>query len=192
MARVSTMHFINQVGFVMKKFLLASAVIFSGMLAAQSYAVAGSIAITGTIIDKGCDVVGGAQAMDLDLGMVDRTAFGGVVGATLGSAPLKISLANCPTGIGSVGVVFDGSADAENADLLALQSAEGGAKGVGIAFYEYDSTTQIKLHHQSVYNPLAEGQTDLVLNYVAKYMATSKTVVGGKADAVANFTLVYN
>lgn len=176
----------------MKKVLLASAVILSGMLAAQSYAATGSIAITGSVIDKGCDVAGGTDAMDLDLGVVDGTGFEGAVGTTVGSAPLKISLANCPTGIGGVGVVFDGPTDAANTDLLALQPAQDGAKGVGVAFYEYDSTTLIPLHHQSVYNPLAEDQTAIDLNYVAKYMATSKTVVGGKADAIANFTLVYN
>lgn len=176
----------------MKKVLIASAVILSGMLAAQSFAATGTVAITGAVIDKGCDVVGGAGALDLDLGVVDGTGFKGTVGTTMGSAPLKISLTNCPTSIGGVGVVFDGPTNAVNTNLLALQAAQDSAEGVGVAFYEYDSTTLIPLHQQSAYNPLAEEQTAVELNYVAKYMATEKTVVGGKADAVANFTLVYN
>lgn len=175
----------------MKKVLLASAVVLASMLAAQSYAAGGSIAITGSVIDKGCDVVGGVGSVTLELGVVAATAFSGV-GTTQSAAPLNISLNNCPVGIGAVGVVFDGSVDALNADLLALTPAEDGAKGVGVAFYENDGATLIPMRHQSAYIDLAEGETTVELDYVAKYMATSAAVTGGKADAVANFTLVYN
>jgi major type 1 subunit fimbrin (pilin) len=175
----------------MKKIAVGSVALMLGMLSTQTFAATGSVAITGAIIDKGCDVVAGSDVLDVDLGVVDASAFEGTVGNTLGSAPVKIVLNNCPAEITGVGVAFDGPTNSENTDLLAVQSVDG-ATGVGVAFYESDSSTLVPLHKQSAFNELAEGQTNIALNYVAKYMATSETVVGGNASAVANFTLVYN
>lgn len=176
----------------MKKTLLASLLMVSASFGSQAFAASGSLAVTGAIIDQGCDVVAGSDALNIELGIVDGSAFGGVPGTTMGSAPVKISLANCPDTITGVGVVFDGPTDTANTNLLAISGGGTTATGVGVAFYESDSSTLLPLHTQSVFSELAEGQTTATLNYVAKYMSTSDVVVGGEANAVANFTLVYN
>lgn len=177
----------------MKHTLLASALFVSATLVGSAQAATGTITITGSIIDKGCDIQAGSQSLDVDLGTVDASTFEGKVGSTLGSAPLKIALTGCPeTGVTGVSVVFDGPASTDNTELLAITAGETSAKGVGVAFYESDSSTLIPLHKPSAVNAVAEGQTDVTLNYVAKYMSTADTVVGGGADATANFTLIYN
>lgn len=151
----------------------------------------GSVHVTGAVLDKGCDISGDSKSLSVDLGQLDITSFGGMAGATSGAGVIEIPLANCPTLSGGVGIVFDGPANLADTRLLALQGQDA-AEGVGIAFYESDATTQIPLYRQSDFKPIAEGQTAMLLRYILKFKSTSTDVVTGSAEAVANFTLVYN
>lgn len=153
--------------------------------------ISGTIAVSGAVTDKGCDVAVEGETLSIDLGAIDVAAFGGVAGTTAGAGEVELPLTNCPLLIEGVSVVFDGAPDLVDNSLLGL-NGEGAATGVGIAFYEADAMTQIPLHMASELRPKAEGQADMLLRYVAKYKSTASTVVAGDAGAVANFTLLYN
>ncbi|MFP3678389.1 fimbrial protein [Pseudomonas sp. SIMBA_041] len=153
--------------------------------------IEGSVHVTGAVLDKGCDVPGDSKSLSIELGQLDISSFGGMAGATSGAGVIEIPLINCPVMSGGVGIVFDGPANLSDTRLLALQGKDA-AEGVGIAFYESDSTTQIPLYRQSEFKPIAEGQTAMLLRYILKFKSTSKDMAAGTAEAVANFALVYN
>lgn len=157
----------------------------------DAYAFDGTINFTGEIIDQGCEIGGGRSTINVDLGKVTVPSFSGTAGAVAGARSFDIALSNCPTEMSQVGVIFDGPLDSADTQLLALSGGAGAATGVGIALYEADAVTQIPLATPSKPNAL-DGATDVVLTYIAKYKSTAATVEAGKANATANFTLVYN
>lgn len=169
-----------------------SVAMLSGIVLASSESqISGSVHVSGSVIDKGCDIAGDGSSLSVDLGRIDVSALSGAAGVTAGAGSIEIPLINCPAMIGGVGVVFDGAADLTDTRLLSLRGTTA-AEGVGIAFYEVDGTTQIPLYRQSELHPFAEGQVDMLLRYILKFKSTSINVVAGTAEASANFTLTYN
>lgn len=150
----------------------------------------GVINFTGEIIAGGCDVVSGGESLSVDLGRMSVDSFGGAAGVTAGAAAFRIELINCHAELTGVAVVFDGTPHAEDSSILALQGVDS-ATGVGVAIYEADGSTLVPLHSPSLKKGM-DGESEVTLQYVAKYRSTSAEVVGGEANAVANFTVVYN
>jgi major type 1 subunit fimbrin (pilin) len=171
--------------------LISSLGVSQELLADNVAKVAGVVNVSGAIIDKGCDIASDSRSLNIDLGNVDVSAFDDVAGSTAGASEIEIPLTNCPLLQQGVGVVFDGPSDFADSSLLALPGKEA-AGGVAIAFYESDGTTEIPLHRQSEFKPIAVGQRDVLLRYVTKYKSTAMNVSAGEGDAIATFTLVYN
>lgn len=182
---------------MMKGIMLVATVVSATMVghdlvqAAGTPRISGAVRMSGSVLDKGCDMSGDSSSLSVELGDLDISGFNGIAGATSGAAVVEIPLTNCPTLSGGVGIVFDGPTNLADTSLLALQG-EGAAEGVGIAFYESNGTTQIPLHRMSEFKVIAEGQNDMLLRYIMKFKSTSADVVAGTAASVANFTLVYN
>lgn len=169
----------------MKKTLIASLLLTSAAMPA-AYAADGQINFTGEIIAAACTVDPADATQTVPLGKMASTAFS-ASGTTAGVAPFKISLTACDNSISDVSVRFDGSADADNPQLLEVN---GGAGGLGIALYEEDGSTLIPINSNSKVKSIASGSA-IQLNFIAKYMATANTVTAGNANASAQFTVDY-
>lgn len=169
--------------------LLAVAVVNGVSFSAS--AADGTINFTGSILDSACTVNSSSNAQTVNLGNIQRTAFkasGDVAAATR----FDIILENCPDTVKSASVKFDGTANAANNNILALNNGQT-AKGVGVAFFEADGVTAIPLSTQSAQMTLdnSEETNRNVMSFVAKYQATQASVDAGTANATSDFTIVY-
>lgn len=152
----------------------------------------GTINFTGKILDAACTVDSADASQTVNLGSINKASFTSS-GTTAGAAAFNITVSNCDPAITRIAARFDGSQSSDDPRVLALST--GGAVGVGIAFYEQDSTTMIPLATKSVgiAKPAASGAS-ADLNFVAKYIATKAptSIIGGDGNAAATFTMDYN
>ncbi|VFS77184.1 ELF [Raoultella planticola] len=100
---------------------------------------------------------------------------------------------DCPATVTKVSVLFDGTRDSNNSNLLAVN---GGAQGVAIKLYEDDKATPINLGTESKDQAVIAGTSGsnsgtADLEFFADYISTS-AVSAGSANGTANFNMVYN
>lgn len=179
----------------MKKTLIAMSMIMTACATYSSATLAGSGAInfTGTIIDQTCKITAGDTTgpdFDIQMGSISKSDLTGQVGKTAGAHSLIVNLTECPAELTKARVRFAGKNDAVDAKMLSLTQETDVAKGVAIQFTDEN------------YQPITLGQTptngiDIVdgkasLPYYARYISTMDTVTAGKANAVADYTVVYN
>ncbi|HBV2141022.1 TPA: fimbrial protein [Klebsiella variicola] len=151
----------------------------------------GTINFTGAILDSACTVNTTSASQTVNLGNVQRTTFK-AAGDVAAATQFDIVLENCPDTVKSASVKFDGTANATNGDILALNSGQT-AQGVGVALFEADGITAIPLSTQSAQMTLdttAETNRN-VMTFVAKYQATQAAVTAGTANATSDFTIIY-
>lgn len=167
------------------KLKIALAAVTLGGLISVANAADGSVNFSGEILATACNVTNGpGKAISVNLGKVAATSLN-TVGAKSSSVPFDIKLDACPAQ--TANVRFDGTADANQKDLLALD-ASSAAKGVGI---EIDSETGkiIPLYSPSDDITLTAGSN--TLHYLARYVATSLKVTPGVVTAASQFTIIY-
>lgn len=174
----------------MKKTLIALALISAPVLMSTANAADGSINFTGNITDAACTVDTNSASQTVTLGNVSSAAFN-AVGSTAAPTKFDIKLTNCPETVTSAAVKFDGTINATNSDLLSV-SSDSTATGVGIAIYEANSSTQVPMLTSSASQTIDSTLATNTLSFVAKYMATAATVTAGSANAVTDFTIIYN
>lgn len=174
----------------MKKSLFAAALFAGSAIATMAHAADGTINFTGTIIDTACTITPATANQTVTMGTVAATSLN-TPGATSAPSRFSIVLTACPLTAATASVKFDGPADATNSSLLALTNGAGVATGVGIGLYEQDATTQIPVGGASASKALSTA-TDTTFNFFAKYVANGAAVVGGSANAVSDFTIIYN
>lgn len=171
------------------KALLLATMITGLQLANMAHAADGTIQFTGNIIDTACTVTTESQNQTVNLGNVATTAFPSA-GATAAPSRFSIVLTDCPSSVASASVRFDGTGDANNSQILALNNGQT-AKNVGVAIYEQNSTTLIPLASDSQQVTLTPEIAN-ELTYIAKYYATAYPVEAGTANATTAFTITYN
>lgn len=154
-----------------------------------AYAADGTINFTGTITDAACTITPGSANQTVSMGTVSSTALANV-GDTAAPSAFNIVLTNCPVTATQAVVKFDGPTDADNSSLIALTTAAGKATGVAIGVYEADAATLIPVGSPSASKTLSTT-ADTTFNFFAKYVATN-AVVAGSANAVSDFTVIYN
>lgn len=153
------------------------------------YAADGSINFTGEILDAACTVdVGASSALAVDLGKVQKSAFTGD-GSTADATKFTLKLSACPATITNASVKFDGTAYEGDNTVLALTSGTGVATGVGIQLMDATNTVVPLFTASSGYPLVSTGVNDL--DFYARYTQKGATVVAGKADATASFTIDY-
>lgn len=172
----------------MNKNLIAVAVLAASAFSTSVFAEDGKVNFTGTIITQGCEVTTDTKNQDVDLGKVAVTSFPSA-GATAGSKDFSLKLENCPTTITAATVRFDGIQVPGNNAILALTDGANVATGVGIQIADNQNKV-INLHQDSSAYPLVSTGVN-TLKFVARYVSTSDTVTAGPANAVSNFTIVY-
>jgi len=173
----------------MNKKIIALAILAGSAVTSVANAASGTINFTGSVESAACTVSPTSKSQTVNLGNVGASDFG-ASGTTTGSGKISVVLSSCPAALTTASVSFGGTANAANPNILALSSATG-AKNVGVALYENDSSTQIPLGTKSKPQTLNSG-ADTTLTYFAKYMSTAATVTAGDAAAVADFTVMYN
>ena len=175
----------------MKKNLIVIALLASASFSAtQAIAAAGQVKFEGKITGTTCTIVNdAANPLDVSLGEYGANEFKSAGDATV---PLKfdIKLTGCPATATQAAVNFGGTSDATNPDLLKVSATTGTAAG-GVAVQLYDSArTALPLGTPSAANPLTVG--DNTLKYYAGYKSTAATVTEGEANAVTDFSIIYN
>lgn len=148
----------------------------------------GTVNFTGDIVETPCVVSGLSQNQDVNLGQVKSSTF---VKAKDTSAfkDFQINLEECTAAtLKNTNVTFRGTSDSNDADLVAVGSDSGSAKGVGIEISDQTGAI-IPLNKTSADYALADGQN--VLYFKARYKATAIPVVAGHANAQADFQLAY-
>ncbi|HHJ1310689.1 type 1 fimbrial protein [Proteus mirabilis] len=98
-----------------------------------------------------------------------------------------IKLIDCPVDT-TVAVRFGGTRDASDRDILAIDQVSGGATNVGIALFEKDAVSQIKLYDDS--QDVQITGTEINLDYVARYKATD-AATPGPANGSAVYSIQY-
>ncbi len=172
-----------------KNLIVATFAVASVLSAASAFADDGQVKFTGSIVDPACEVGNTVTSpLEVTLGEVAKTAFGAKAGTTAAATQFTLVLKNCPATLTSATVKFDGPTAAGDDSVLALTS--GGATGVGIQISDSTQKVLPLSTESSSYPLLSTGDNEL--QFVARYISTSATVVSGQANAVANFTINYN
>ncbi|MGP2408144.1 fimbrial protein [Yersinia sp. 2545 StPb PI] len=174
----------------MKNNLFTLALVVSGFLATSVYAADGVINFTGEIIDSACQVDANSVSKSVSLGKIAASSFAGV-GSTATATNFQLVLAECPLAASSATIKFDGTSVAGDNSVLALTPNANVAKGVGIQLSDA-SQNVINLFENSAPYTLKTGAGSTTnLDFTARYIATQETVSAGSANAVAQFTVIY-
>lgn len=152
----------------------------------------GQIEFSGSITDTSCDIDSNSASQVIDLGKWASNFFTGAGSETTKTA-FHIKVKDCPASVTKVAVLFDGTRDSNNSNLLAVN---GGAQGVAIKLYEDDRATPINLgtvsRDQTVLAGAGGASTGTAdLEFFADYISIS-AVSAGAANGTANFNMVYN
>lgn len=176
----------------MKKNMIVAAIIATAALSvSNAMAAAGTVNFTGEILDAACTVDVGSQNQTVALGKYNKSEFADA-GSTTAATKFNIVLKDCPATVTSAKVRFDGTPDATDSTLLAIDSTvANAAKGVAINLMTADKE-QLPLHGDSAYSYKLVTTGDNTLDFYAQYKSTTKVVSAGPANSVANFSVVYN
>jgi len=152
----------------------------------------GQVEFTGSITDSSCNVDSTSANQSVDLGKWASSYFTGAGSETTKTA-FHIKVKDCPSTVTTVSVLFDGTRDTNNSDLLAIN---GTASGVAIKLYEDDKSTPVDLGAVSRGHSVTAGASGAAtgtaaLEVFADYVSTSAHSAGS-ANGTANFNMVYN
>ena len=159
---------------------------------AGTQSTGGQIEFSGSITDTSCNIDSTSANQIVDLGKWASSYFTGAGSETTKTA-FHIKVKDCPATVTKVSVLFDGTRDSNNSNLLAVN---GGAQGVAIKLYEDDKATPINLGTESKDQAVIAGTSGsnsgtADLEYFAEYISTSAGSAGS-ANGTANFNMVYN
>ncbi|WP_421669048.1 fimbrial protein, partial [Raoultella planticola] len=161
-------------------------------VSAGTQSTGGQIEFSGSITDTSCNIDSTSANQIVDLGKWASSYFTGAGSETTKTA-FHIKVKDCPATVTKVSVLFDGTRDSNNSNLLAVN---GGAQGVAIKLYEDDKATPINLGTESKDQAVIAGTSGsnsgtADLEFFADYISTS-AVSAGSANGTANFNMVYN
>ncbi|EJK8584727.1 fimbrial protein [Enterobacter hormaechei] len=176
----------------MKKNIIAAAIVATAALSmSNAFAAAGTVNFNGEILDAACTVDVGSQNQTVELGKYNKSEFTSA-GDKTAATKFSIVLKDCPATVTSAAVRFDGTPDATDSTLLAIDSSvAGAATGVAINLMTADKA-QLPLHGSNGYSYALSSTADNTLDFYAQYESTVASVTAGPANSVANFSVVYN
>lgn len=151
----------------------------------------GTINFTGEITDAACTVdIGTDNTLTVDLGTVNKSVFTGV-GSYASATEFDLKVKDCPETVTSISAKFDGNGFNGDNSVLAITEAADAAKGVAIELLDQNKAAFSLFADTDLYD-LPAGQTTLTMPFYARYKQMEDTVVAGKANSTAQFTLNYN
>ncbi|EKT57391.1 fimbrial protein [Providencia sneebia] len=169
----------------LKKSLIAVEVVLVLTTAPAAFA-SGTIKFTGEITDVACTVDSKSKNLNVELGKVSSKSLA-AKGEVAGLKDFTIKLIDCPA-TSKVTVRFGGTRDLIDRDILAINQGTSAATNVGIALFEKDATTPIKLYEDTKEVEFKGATVDL--DYVARYKATG-TATAGPANSSAVYSIQY-
>ena len=189
---------------MMKGILKTTLVVSSFFMAGNTLASDGTVHFLGEVIDSACEVTADTATQNVALGKVNRTAFSGI-GSTAMQTEFHIRLEKCPDTYNKAAVRFDGTEAANGNGDLAIGTPVAGASpgdytgtgqavaasGVAIRIYNLGDGSQVPLYTTSKsadIDPVA-GTADM--QFMARYIAISDTIMPGTANADSEFTIEY-
>ncbi|AMJ68831.1 hypothetical protein AW879_02600 [Enterobacter cloacae] len=182
----------------MNKSVIAMGLLLAAAASPSSHAAdavpgkgAGQINFTGTITESTCDVDINGQGGNptIQMGTISSSAFK-QIGDVAGAHRIQIDLSNCQTALTAAKTRFSGAYDPVNHDLLALKKDDATAEGLGIEFLNEDGTLLKLGENPNKSVPITDGTASMI--YSARYKSTAATVTAGEANAVADYTIIYN
>lgn len=182
------MHKITKQGRLSTALLFVFATAFiPGVASATS---TGEVDITGNILANSCDVSVDDRDKRVDMGSEAAKQFKYGSGATR-MVPFTITLVDCGPAVTGLRIIFQGPADQNRPDLLALDAGAGAATGIGIALFD-GNKVQIPVNTQSEPYSVEPGTDSIPLQYYAQYTANGASIVAGQADSFAVFDFEYD
>ncbi len=158
----------------------------------SALAADGQIRFIGSIIPTACKVDSSSINQVVNLGNISVSSFNGK-SSTSAPTAFNIKLTNCPAEYKKVKIKFDGYRDTNNPDYLSIMAADPrkAAQGIGIAIYEGNNIQMLPLN-QDIVNKALDGQHEIDIPLVAKYIATTDKVTPGTAEALIHFSVIYD
>ncbi len=166
-------------------------ILFFVTVSTNIFAAADNIHFSGALVAEPCKLPDADTDIHLDFGTViekylyqyQRTK----------SQPFSIHLNDCdPSLMNSVSVMFQGTADTELTQMLALDTSST-AKGVAIGL-ELKDGTPLAVNKSSPFTELSQGNNTLDFNAYVQAQPTTivnKTLVAGDFTAISTFILAY-
>lgn len=172
----------------MKKTLIAIALMASSTVVTSAFAADGSVNFTGSITDVACTVDTTTKNQDVFMGNIARTAFP-VAGSLAAAKKFTLVLTNCPASVSGATVRFDGTQVAGDNSILALTTGGDTAQGIGVQISDSTGKVVPLYEDSSVYPLVSSGVNNL--EFKARYISLADDVTVGNANAVTQFTIVY-
>lgn len=178
---------------------IKTAILFSGIIlgTSQSFAATtgeGQVKFTGKVIDAACTIDGMTGGMiEVPMGEVNKSQLA-TAGSKGDARSFTISLKLCPATVTKAGVTFDGTAlDGDNTIVALTEGTveDPAAQQVGVQIMDASGVV-VPLYTEST--PVALDTTAGAVNnldFTARYISTG-TATAGAADALVNFSIVYN
>lgn len=172
---------------------LAGAVLLPALVQAGNHHVVtvkgGDVEFQGAVVNAACSVDASSQNLTVEMGQVRSNDFHGL-GSWTDPQAFTLTLKDCDTTISQqVGIAFRGQTDGKDPGVLAVTDGAQSAQGVGLGIFDSQGNQIIPNTQPVNFTALQDNTT--VLNFVAKYRATSRTVVAGDANVQTWFTLTY-
>lgn len=177
------------------KSVLGLALLSTGTMASAATVTGGTVHFTGQIVNAACAVSADSVDQTVKLGQY-RTANFKAVGDRSNAMPFTIKLEDCSTAVSTTAATsFNGSAVTTDPTVLTVSNIAGGSAGTasGVGIEISDHTGKVLKPDGASFSTaqnLIDGAN--VLNFTARYKATSATVTPGEADANATFLMQYN
>ncbi|WP_374439272.1 fimbrial protein [Pseudomonas panipatensis] len=176
----------------MKHTLLIAALSLAGLGASlNAMAADGTITFEGVVNAKTCTLDTTTSNQTVVLPAVTTTALTGV-GSVAGAQPFSLKATGCDAGAVAAAVFADGNNVDPTDGNLNNTFANGTDAQIGI--YRQDGTTKINLASfgdSATYTATADASNNIVLSYVAKYIAKNATTKAGLLKTNIQYTMSY-
>ncbi|WP_368540807.1 fimbrial protein [Enterobacter soli] len=149
----------------------------------------GNVEFQGAVVNAACTVEAGSQHLIVQMGQVRSSDFHGL-GSWTDPQAFTLTLKDCDTSVSQrAGVTFRGQTDKKDPGVLAVIGGRQSAQGVGLGLFDSQGHQIIPNQQPLSFTPLQDNTTEIT--FVARYRATSRTVIAGDANTQAWFTLTY-
>ena len=152
-------------------------------------AASGQMQFQGEVIADTCIIDDGNQYLTVDMGQASNSKFR-QAGDDSDPVMFSLNFRHCSPNVSrNMVVAFRGVADKQNPDLLAVETDDNDARGIGIALFD-DKGNLIPVNTGTlVVKPEYAGP--LTVNLTARYRSTTDNVSGGLDNAQAWFSFTY-
>lgn len=160
----------------------------------------GEVHLRGALAEGGCVVSAESRDMQVNMGQYRNDSFHGIGSLSPVQVPFTIHLTGCnPSLAGAVGLSFYGVTDPKDTDVFLVTSGNGSPVGVsggegysGLGLMLSDEAGRQILPEQVVMDTAVPiNSSEMAMNYVARYRATSHEAWPGALRSEVWFRLVY-